>query len=216
LNDNFPIHHDFSPEETNENNEIENEENKSEEHNSSIYNESESKTDRDIHEKPMMEEDFNHEMVDVIDDLDNFKISDENNFKMNHVTEQNHSIIGKRRHIFDSSYINNKKAKDIQYIFNKSTKRKNTEIKETSFNKKPKVENNDNYINEENNQEYKEILNVSMDIPVTYNQAVTCKLKDEWKSAIEDELKNLYDNHIIKFVKKLSNNKKSKPNGFLT
>jgi len=47
-----------------------------------------------------------------------------------------------------------------------------------------------------------------MDAPLTFNQAITSKYKDNWLEAINDELKNLYDNNIMSLVFELPYNKK--------
>jgi len=148
----------------------------------------------------------NQDMEEVIEDLDNFNISPENNFKFTPNIKHNHSITGKRRHSFDSSYtINNKKMNVAQYNFNQSTKRKAQIDQEENKNKKTKVENE---MTTEEASKNQEISNIAMDIPVTYNQAVTCKFKNKWLEAINNELENLYDNKIMTYVKKLPKNKK--------
>ena len=63
---------------------------------------------------------------------------------------------------------------------------------------KPKKNNN-------NNNRY--ITNVVTNIPFTYNDAINSDVSDEWQTAINDELNNLYENNIFYFVKKIPNNK---------
>jgi len=38
---------------------------------------------------------------------------------------------------------------------------------------------------------------------MTYNEAITCKNKEYWKNAINNELNNLYDNKIMTYIKNI-------------
>jgi len=50
-----------------------------------------------------------------------------------------------------------------------------------------------------NNNRY--IATISTNVPLSYTEDITCKNYEEWEKAIQDELKNLYDNNIFTFVK---------------
>ena len=53
-----------------------------------------------------------------------------------------------------------------------------------------------------------EIENINLDVPLSFKEAVTSKFKTKWLSVINDELKNLYENKIMYFVKSLPDGKK--------
>jgi len=54
----------------------------------------------------------------------------------------------------------------------------------------------------ESNKRFK-ILNIKTNIPTTYQQAINSPESEEWKEAIDDELKNMYDNNVMKVVKNI-------------
>lgn len=62
-------------------------------------------------------------------------------------------------------------------------------------------QNNDDNIN-------KEILSITVDVPFTFQDAIKNKYASKWLKAINDELQNLYENHIMTFVDKLPEGKK--------
>ncbi len=55
----------------------------------------------------------------------------------------------------------------------------------------------------------REVLNITTDIPLNFNDALKSKNRDKWIEAIQNELENLYDNKIMTFVTHLPFNKKA-------
>jgi len=53
------------------------------------------------------------------------------------------------------------------------------------------------------NKNVKKLVSISINIQLTYNEAINCKNKEYWKNAINNELNNLYDNNIMTYVRNI-------------
>ena len=128
----------------------------------------------------------------------------------------------KRRHSFDDAFYNKKKKLNhgLLRAINKRKLEDNNEDGNKKKNRVNEIINNLPIKRPGSNIEYDkvkriatfehngEIASISMDAPLTFNQAITSTYKKKWLEAINDELKNLYDNNIMSLVFELPYNKK--------
>ena len=161
-------------------------------------------------------------MEDIIEYLNSFKISPENDYCFTPIIKEIENTKLKRRHSFDSVFFN-KKKKLNNGLLRSIEKRKledNEDNKSIKKNRVNEIINNlpvkrpgshIEYDNVKRSATFKyngEIANISMDAPLTFYEAISGEHKDKWMEAINDELKNLYDNNIMTLVFELPSNKK--------
>ena len=91
----------------------------------------------------------------------------------------------------DNEFLNERKLKYI----NKKRSHSNNSDEENLTSRKEKLQSvsNKRFI----------ILNIKTNIPTTYQQAINSPESEEWKEAIDDKLKNIYDNNVMKVVKNI-------------
>ena len=89
----------------------------------------------------------------------------------------------------DNEFLNERKLK---YINKKRSHSNNSNDSDEEYLTSRKEE-----LQSESNKKFK-ILNIKTNIPTTYQQAINSPESEEWKEAIDKELKNIYDNNIMK------------------
>ena len=107
-------------------------------------------------------------------------------------TPSNFKYISNSPEVYEETNLNSKNNFDHKFIL---LDKENP--KESSNN-----DNNDNTTPQPNQNSIDSI------IPFNYQQATTSKDKEKWQNAIDDELKNLYSNNIMQFVKEVPKDRK--------
>ena len=85
----------------------------------------------------------------------------------------------------NQTLLNNNLNENIQ------TKHKNKFIDYNKFHINKYHKNNKNFTKNNDNINNKNLVSISTNIPLTSNDAITCKNKEYWKNAIKNELNNL-------------------------
>eukprot|EP00833_Pecoramyces_ruminatium_P004771 jgi/Orpsp1_1/1178803/evm.model.c7180000066800.1 len=175
-----------------------------------------------INENQSIDPTAKYTIDDIIDMLNTFKVSPENNYEFTHKINV-YPINGKRRHSFDSIYYNKKKKINHGYL-NSINKRKHETENNKDNQKRARVNeiiNNlpvkrtGNLIDSYNSkrprtsEQHGEISSITLDTPLNFHDAITSIHKDKWLDAINNELGNLYENNIMTFVKELPLGKKA-------
>ena len=119
-----------------------------------------------------------------------------NNFKQNQTLFNNN--LNKNNFEQNQTLLNNNNLNE-----NIQTKHKNKFIDYNKFHINKYHKNNKNFTKNNDNINNKNLVSISTNIPLTYNDAITCKNKEYWKNAIKNELNNLYDNKIMTFIKNI-------------
>ena len=117
----------------------------------------------------------------------------------------------------NNNKLNKNYSERNQTLFNNNFNAINSDSPQTKHNKsliynkfhiKKNHHDNNKHVTKSKNYKYiKNPVSISTNIPMTYNDAITCKNKEYWKKAIVNELNNLYGNKIMTYVENVPKGK---------